>query len=79
MNGEYITDFSYRFTPWPSMSKLEKRRVTKEDPNVGKLLKMVRADNTPIDLGKHSIGPVKFKAYIFDREARILELGVQDK
>lgn len=79
MRGQYITDFSYRFTPWPTMSKLEKHRVTKEDPSVGKLLKMVRADNTPIDLGKHSIGPIKFKAYIFDREARILELGVQDK
>lgn len=79
MEGNLITRFSYRFIPWPAMSKLQSRHLTLEDSVLRKQVRMVKKDNSKIDLGEYKIGPVKFSAYIFDRESRILELGVQDR
>jgi len=79
MEGDEIKKFSYRFTPWPSMKKLSPRKISEYDDEVKKLKKMVNRFNQPIDLSIFKIGKVKFEAYIFDRDAKILSLGVQDK
>ena len=47
--------------------------------HISKLLRMVDKSQEPIDLGKYQIGTIKFEGYIFDRQPKILALGVQDK
>lgn len=84
MEGNEITDFNYEFTPWDTMKKLNYRRVTHEDSRMNKLLRMVyksRETNSPedINLEKYGIGEIRFKGVIFDRDTKILALGVQDK
>ena len=79
MEGEEIRRFRYRFTPWPSMKKLQSRKISENDNEICKLRKMVDKDNQTIDLSRFKIGRVIFEAFIFDRDARILSLGVQDK
>ena len=84
MEGNEITDFFYEFTPWDTMKKLEYRRVTHEDTRMNKLLRMVYKSRETklledIDLNKYWIGNVRFKGVIFDRDTKILTLGVQDK
>ncbi len=78
LEGEYIKKFKYEFTPWPTMTKLEGRIVDENNEYIRKQLRMVERDGD-IDLNKYKIGPVKFEGFIFDRESRILSLGVQDK
>lgn len=77
MEGKYITGFHYTFTPWPTMTKLNSRTVTKNQ--ISRLLKMVDRDGNLIDLSEHKIGKITFEGMIFDRDSRILALGVQDK
>jgi signal transduction histidine kinase len=79
MKGEKIIKFGYKFTPWPAMTKLSGRNVDENDEYIKKRLKMTDSRGSTIDLGKFKIGPVKFEGYIFDRDARILSLGIQDK
>lgn len=79
MEGTEITGFEYSFTPWPSMKKLQTVRITEKSNEIIKLKEMVDRDNELIDLSLYRIGKVKFQAYIFDRDTRILSLGVQDK
>jgi len=79
IEGAEITEFRYAFKPWPSMKGLEPREVTEDDRGITKLRRMVDNENTPVDLARHRIGRVEFRAMIFDRDARILNLGVQDK
>lgn len=79
MEGGEIKTFKYEFTPWTTMQKLSSRIITEKDKPVKDLIKMVDKDKNPIDLSKFKIGKVIFKAMIFDRDSRILSLGVQDK
>ena len=79
IEGQYIKKFRYKFTPWPAMKKLQSKEITEEDEKLKKLLKMADVNGEPIDLSKFKIGKVKFEGLIFDRETRILSLGVQDK
>jgi len=79
IEGQEIKEFKYEFTPWPSMKKLHSRKVTKQSDEVKKLKKMVYKDNKPIDLSPYKIGKIRFEAFIFDRDPKILTLGVQDK
>ncbi len=76
MAGDRIVRFDYRFEPWPSMSKLEPRRVT-ESGDFRKAMAMRDADNRPIDLSRHRIGRVRFKGSVFDRDPMVLKLGLQ--
>lgn len=77
MEGEYVTNFHYRFTPWPAMRRIEPRRVSKND--IAGLLKIVDPRGNPVDLSPFRIGKVKFEGMVFDRDSRIMALGVQDK
>ncbi|TQD23578.1 ATP-binding protein [Methanolobus vulcani] len=83
MEEDKISSFMYEFTPWPTMTKLIPRTITHNDGKMGSLLRMVakkgRNDFEDIDLSKFKIGEIRFKGVIFDRDPKILSLGVQDK
>jgi signal transduction histidine kinase len=79
VKGCEINEFKYEFCPWPSMTKLQYRVVTEEKPEVEKRKRMVDKDKKTIDLSKFGIGKLKFEVYIFDRDTKVLEMGVQDK
>lgn len=78
LEGDRIKKFKYKFRPYNTMNKLQKRVVDETDEQIAKVLKMVDRDNTSIDLDNHKIGRVNFSAYIFDRETKILRLGLSD-
>jgi len=82
MSGNELKEFSYEFCPWDTMKQLKSRRVTLDDGEMKNLTRMVYGkglDTTDINLGKYSIGSVRFRGMIFDRDTRILNLGVQGK
>ncbi|MCX6827712.1 MAG: ATP-binding protein [candidate division Zixibacteria bacterium] len=83
IRGNDITDFKYAFTPWKTMKKLASRVVTIKDKEISKLTRMVYGDEDrkekDINLDNYKIGTIVFKGIIFDRDARVLNLGVQDK
>lgn len=79
MEGNSIAKFLYKFTPFPSMKKIQPREITEKSQEIIKLKKMVEKDQTPIDLNQRKIGKICFEGYIFDRSPKILSLGIQDK
>ena len=82
MSGNELKDFTYKFVPWETMKKLSSRTVTIVDSAMSKLARMVykeKREYKDINLNLYNIGNVRFKGIIFDLEARILDLGVQDK
>lgn len=79
LKGSRISKFTYNFSPWPAMNKLQSRKITEKNIEVRKQARMVRGNGSAINLSEYKIGTVRFKAYIFDRDAKVLELGVQDK
>lgn len=78
IEGQFIKKFTYKFIPWASMTKLRPREVAEDDEQMKKLLRMVDKGNS-VDLSKSRIGWIRFEGLIFDRDPRILALGVQDK
>lgn len=82
IDGNQISTLKYEFRPWDTMSKLEERGETYH--NV-RMVEQVVDDVTKrktwqdLDLSNYNIGIVKFKLLIFDRESKILSLGVTDK
>jgi len=79
IQGQEITKFVYDFVPFPTMTKLRKKRITKEYPSVQKLKKLLDRNGKPLDLSKFEIGKITFEGFIFDRDPKTLSLGVQDK
>lgn len=79
IEGDEIKIFRYRFTPWPILNKLEARVVDELDPLVEKRKRMVDKENNSINLSSPQVGRIKFEALVFDRDSKLLELGVQDK
>ena len=75
--GERITKFEYKFTPWASMNKLSTRTITQTDRSVSDLLDIRDQEGFPIDLSENEVGKVRLKGYIFDQDTRILNLGLQ--
>lgn len=78
MQGSSITNFTYKFTPWASMTKLRERVVGISDPLVENYL-TIKDNNDPIKLNRYEIGPIHFKGYIFDMDTFIMKMGVSDK
>jgi len=79
IQGQYIDKFSYKFIPWPTMNKLHPRKITEKDDEIKKISRMVDKDNNAIDISVAKIGKLKLEMIIFDRDTKILSLGVQDK
>ena len=79
ISGNYITDFSYGFTPWNTMTKLHERHIDISDPIVENRLRITDDEEKPVDLAKYKIGTIRFKGYIFDLDTFIMKMGVSDK
>ena len=77
--GNNIIDFSYRFTPWNTMTKLHERFVDMSDSFVNNNLRITDDDDKPVSLDVYSIGTIRFKGYIFDLDSFIMKMGVSDK
>ena len=71
IKGSRLT-YTYEFTPYPGMDRIEARRVTRT-------VTLGNAKNI-IDLSGHNIGPVALRLYLFDLDPSMLKLGnVTDK
>lgn len=83
MSGNSIIEFNYEFTPWPTMTKLNPRTISKEESFIEtfKVLKHTEGEHEGkiIDLGNYNIGTITFEGYVFDRDAIVMKLGVSDK
>ncbi len=75
LEGDLLT-YRYSFHPFPAMrGTVEKRSAT-----VGRRHEMrLRAGRDLINLAAFQIGPVELDLYIFDRDPKVLSLGVTDK
>ena len=63
-------ELEYKFTPYSRMEKVESRSQN---------YKGKKSLSLPKNLENHAIGKVKLEMYIFDREPRVLSLGVSDR
>ena len=82
LEGNAITSFSYEFTPWPTMTKLQSRTVNWDKNSVLSRLcykEDVGPKTLEVDLSRWTIGKVRFNGFIFDRDSKTLSMGVQDK
>nr|WP_321487622.1 ATP-binding protein [uncultured Draconibacterium sp.] len=92
LSGSEIEEFTYKFTPWPSLTQVQERVVTEKEDfiiNRSGLVRTVNKKEETINLGKDysdgkndnlRIGKVTLEGYIFDRDRSILELSqVQGK
>lgn len=71
IKGSKLT-YSYDFTPYPGMDRVEARHVTRT-VTLGNV-------KQTIDLSGHNIGPVALRLYLFDLDPGMLKLGsVSDK
>lgn len=82
ISGKEILNFKYKFQPWATMTKLSGRKIKKSS------IRMVEKINDPktkkrewvdLDLNQHKIGKIKFKLLIFDRDSKVLSVGISDK
>jgi anti-sigma regulatory factor (Ser/Thr protein kinase) len=83
MEGNTISKFEYRFTPWETMTKLFPRDID-ENEKIVDALKSLRFKNEKnkedyFSLSDFKIGKVIFEGYIFDLDSFVLKLGVSDK
>lgn len=67
--------YDYEFKPYPGMDRVAGRKVHIRDQDA----KNVVSDDADRNLMKNEIGPIHLDLYIFDREPRILSLGVTDR
>lgn len=79
ISGNVLTDFTYMFTPWNTMTRLRGRSVGLSDPIVENNLRITDDDENRVNLSQHNIGTIRFRGYIFDLDAFILKMGVSDK
>lgn len=79
IKDDRIIDFSYKFTPWPTMSRLSEREDNISSPIIQQFAMLENSDNIQFSLSDHKIGEIIFEGFIFDRDAFILRLGVTDK
>lgn len=69
--------YEYEFKPWPSMTRIKGRKAKKREEN----LMPLKDDESkkPIDITEYKIGNFSMDMMVFDRDTKILSLGVQDK
>lgn len=79
IKGHSITDFSYTFLPWITMTRLKQRHADLSDPIVNSRSTITDDNENVVELDNYSIGTIKFKGYIFDLDTFVLRLGVSDK
>ena len=78
IKGDRITDFSYDFIPYKTLSKVEAHHVSYND--FSSLAKMVKEskkkDITEIDISKYKIGEISMEGILFDLDSKILNIGL---
>ena len=74
-----IIDFSYKFTPWNTMTKLRERSVDTSDAIVQNYLSIRDTEETPVELSRYNIGTIRFRGFIFDLDTFVMKMGVSDK
>lgn len=79
ISGNTLSSFSYKFTPWNTMTKLHGRDINISDPMVENNLRITDDENHLVDLNQFKIGTIRFKGYIFDLDTFIMKMGVSDK
>lgn len=79
ISGNVLTNFSYKFTPWNTMTRLRGRNIEISDPIVENNLRITDDEENPVNLSQYNIGTIRFKGYIFDLDTFILKMGVSDK
>ena len=79
ISGNVLTNFSYKFTPWNTMTRLRGRNVELSDSIVENNLRITDDEENPVNLSQYNIGAIRFKGYIFDLDTFILKMGVSDK
>lgn len=79
ISGNVLTDFSYKFTPWNTMTRLRGRNVELSDSIVENNLRITDDEENPVNLSQYNIGAIRFKGFIFDLDTFILKMGVSDK
>ena len=79
LQGPSIIAFSYKFTPWSTMTKLRERSANLTDAIVENYVSISDANKNPIDLDRYKIGTIRFRGFIFDLDTFVMKLGVSDK
>lgn len=83
IEGNYISDFEYSFTPWSTMTKLFPRDVNINDSLIEtfKTLKYKNENgkDETFSLSNYEIGKIIFEGYVFDQDPFLLKMGVSDK
>lgn len=86
LKGSEITEFTYKFTPWETMDKIEPKEISLVDDQFlqdNQSLEVASQENKKekviINLDKHNIGEIEFEGYIFDRDLKILGLIEEQK
>ena len=74
-----IIDFSYKFTPWNTMTKLRERSVGTSDAIVQNYLSIRDTEENPVELNRYNIGTIRFRGFIFDLDTFVMKMGVSDK
>lgn len=83
ISGNAITYFNYKFNPYELMKGKNLREKNIEIKNSISMRQEVKIDGIKqfqdINLEKYSIGEIKVKLYVFDRDANILNQFIPDK
>lgn len=79
LQGTSIIAFSYKFTPWNTMTKLRERSADISDSIVENYTSIRDSEENPVDLNGYNIGTIRFRGYIFDLDTFVMKLGVSDK
>ncbi len=71
----------YEFRPWDTMKKLSRRNLKETNISMVERITDDKGKRTwvDLDLRDFKIGEIRFKLLIFDRDNKILSLGVTDK
>ena len=61
ISGNVLTNFSYKFTPWNTMTRLRGRNIELSDPIVENNLRITDDEENPVNLSQYNIGTIRFK------------------
>lgn len=76
--GNKIKDFSYDFTPYKELTKVNSRHVSdKEFYALSKMVKVIEKNQlVDIDISKYNIGEITIKGILFDLDSKIMSIGL---
>lgn len=77
LNKDELT-YTYEFIPWKTMSKVAGRKVDMTGKEHSPI-KISDEDGAVVNLDRYKIGRVRIDFYIYDLDANILALGIDDK